>query len=102
MNEPDFQSAPAAARPRTATVLTLLAGAAAIFSYLGAYAMVSALLKAEMLKPWPPTHDPRPKWFIISFAILLSIFFLIGLIARNASDRQIRRIDEMEEESAEN
>jgi membrane associated rhomboid family serine protease len=99
MNEPDFESAPAAPRPRTATVLTLLAGAAAIFSYLGAYAMVSALLKAEMLKPWPPTHDPRPKWFIISFAILLCLFSLIGLAARFTSDRQLRRIDEMDESS---
>ena len=99
MNEPDFESAPAAPRPRTATVLAFLAAAAAIFSYLGAYAMVSALLKAEMLKPWPSGHDPRPKWFVISFAILLSIFLVLGLIARSASGRQLRRIDEMEESS---
>ncbi|HEY1628282.1 MAG TPA: hypothetical protein VGF52_00400 [Tepidisphaeraceae bacterium] len=101
MNEPDFQSAPTAPRPRTATVLAFLAAAAAIFSYLGAYAMVSALLKAEMLKPWPPTHDPRPKWFIISFAILSCAFFLIGVTARCSSGRQLRRIDEMEEGSSE-
>jgi hypothetical protein len=98
MNEPDFESAPAAPRPRTATVLGFLAAAAAIFSYLGAYAMVSALLKAEMLKPWPPTHDPRPKWFAISFAILLCLFFLVGMAARSSSGRQLRRIDEMDEE----
>jgi hypothetical protein len=100
MNEPDFESAPAAPRPRTATVLAFLAAAAAIFSYLGAYAMVSALLKAEMLKPWPPTHDPRPKWFVISFGILLCIFVVLCLAARCSSGRQIRRIDEMEEESS--
>jgi membrane associated rhomboid family serine protease len=97
MNEPDFQSAPTAPRPRTATVLAFLAAAAAIFSYLGAYAMVSALLKAEMLRPWPSGHDPRPKWFLTSFSILLSIFFMIGLIARQASNRQLHRIDEMED-----
>ncbi|HMB95246.1 MAG TPA: hypothetical protein VKK61_04330 [Tepidisphaeraceae bacterium] len=96
MNEPEFDSAPPMPRPRTTTVLALLAVTAAILSYLGAYAMANALVKAEMITPWPPGNDPRPRWFIIGFAILMGIFFTVGTLARSASGRYLRRIDEME------
>jgi len=97
MNEPQFTSAPLSARPRTTTVLALLAITAAIFSYLGAYAMANTLVAAEVLKPWPKDHDPRPKWFLIGFIILIALFFLIAASARYVSQRQLKQIDEMEE-----
>jgi H+/Cl- antiporter ClcA len=92
MNEPEFNAAPIA-QPRTTTVITLLTIAAVTFSYLIAYAMTSALLKAEILKPWPHDHDPRPKWFAMIFLILTGIFLTIGLIARFATRRQLNQID---------
>jgi hypothetical protein len=92
----DADIAPASPRPKTVTVLGLLVGIAAVFSYLGAYAFANALVSAEMLPAWSSGSDPRPRWFAVTFCILLGSFMLIGMIARFISGRQLRTIDDME------
>jgi hypothetical protein len=99
MNDVEFESAPAPSRPKTATVLGLLAVAAAVLSYLGAYAMPKALVAAEVLKPWPANQDPRPAWFAVGFVVLIVLFCLIGFLARLSSARHLRQIERMEQES---
>jgi hypothetical protein len=101
VNEVEFETAPMPERPKTATVLGLLALVAAVMSYLGSYAMANALVAADMIKSWPRDHDPRPKWFIIGFVILVSLFTGIGAAARHVSARHLRQIEAMESENAE-
>jgi len=86
-------------KPRTLTVLTLLAGAAATFAYLGAYAVANVLVTADILPAWPRDHDPRPRWFVSGFVTLLGLFMALATAARFLSDRQLRRIDEMSDGS---
>ena len=86
------------ARPRTTSVLALLAGAALIFSYLISYALTNALVAAELMHKWTPGHDPRPRRMMIGFACTMLVFTAVGGIARIISKRQLARIDEMEEE----
>lgn len=85
-------------KPRTTTVLGLLALTSLTFSYLGAYAVSGAMVSAEMIRPWPPGSDPRPKWLAIGFGLLLACFLCLGGVARCLSKRQLRRIDEMVQE----
>src|SRR5438477_485240 len=87
MNQLEFETAPAPQRPKTAVVVGLLAAVAATISYLASYAMANALVSAEVLKPWPSDHDPRPKWFVMGFVVLASAFLVIGVVARQMSAR---------------
>ena len=87
-------------KPKTATVLGLLALTSLTFSYLGAYAVSGAMVSAEMIRPWAPGSDPRPKWLAIGFGLLLTCFLCLGGVARCLSKRQLRRIDEMDEGEA--
>ena len=89
-----------AGKPRTATVLGLLALTSLTFSYLGAYAVSGALVSAEVIRAWPPGADPRPKWLAIGFCSLLASFVLLGGVARCLSRRQLRSIDAMDQEDA--
>ncbi|HVT88566.1 MAG TPA: hypothetical protein VHD56_06925 [Tepidisphaeraceae bacterium] len=98
MNEIEFETAPSPERPRTATVIGLLATTAAVLSYLGTYALSNALVAAEVLRPWPKDHDPRPIRFLIGFVVLIAIFSITGFVARFMSTRQMRQIEEMETE----
>jgi hypothetical protein len=100
MNEVEFESAPPPQRPRTATVLGLLVGAAAILSYLGAYAMANALVAAEVVKPWPREQDPRFRWFLVGFVVLVSLFAGLGAMFRFFGSRHLKQIDEMEQTDA--
>jgi hypothetical protein len=92
---PAFQTA----RPKTLTVVALLAGVALIFSYLIAYAMVNALVAAEVIKRWPAGSDPRFRWFIVTFGILMTVFLGIGALARHSTRRQMRRMEALEREA---
>jgi hypothetical protein len=89
-----------ATKPKTTTVLGLLALTSLTFSYLGAYAVSGAMVSAEMIRPWPPGSDPRPKWLMVGFGLLLSCFVCLGGVARCLSKRQLRRIDEMGQDEA--
>lgn len=83
-------------RPKTATVVSLLIGAALILSYLAAYAVTNALVAADVMSPWPRDRDPRPRWMGIGFFALMALFSAIGAVARLISRRQLHAIDEME------
>jgi hypothetical protein len=99
MDAIDVQESLDPPRPRTLTVLGLLATAALVLSYLGAYALANALLAAEMIAPWPAGNDPRPRWLVTGFVMLMGFFGAIALAARFFSTRQLRSIEAMEDES---
>ena len=90
-----------ASRPRTVTVLGFLVAAAAALSYLGSYALTNALLAQDILKPWAPGSDPRPRWLALGFVTLLGVFGLTGVAARVSSSRQLRSIDALADETEE-
>lgn len=99
MNDLEFESAPPVnERPKTATVVGLLIAAAMIISYLSSYAVANAMVAADVVKPWPADSDPRPKWFIIGFIILITLFGGIAMAARQLSALQMKKFDEMEKE----
>jgi hypothetical protein len=100
MNELEFQSAPPPSRPSTLTVVGLLSLAAATLSYLASYAIANAMVAADLLKAWPRDHDPRPRWFILGFGVLISVFLLAAAAARQSTARHLKRIEAMEEEEA--
>ena len=52
--EQSITELPAAPRPRTTSVLALLAAAALIFSYLLSYALTNALVAANLMQRWTP------------------------------------------------
>jgi hypothetical protein len=80
-------------RPNTLVVLGLLVLAAMILSYLVAYAVINALVAAEVMPPWQGQQDPRPRLFIGSFVALMSLFAFVGGAAKFLSSRHLRRID---------
>jgi hypothetical protein len=89
-------------KPRTVTVLGLLALTSLTFSYLGVYAVSGALVRANVLRPWPAEADPRLRWLAISFFVLLAGFGIIAALARYLSRRQLRQIDEMADDVPQN
>jgi hypothetical protein len=96
MEDLEFQSAPVE-RPRTITVIGVLVVTAATLSYLGAYAMANALVSADLIKAWPKDHDPRFKWFLVGFVMLITLFGGIGAMFRFFSKRHLKKIDEMDQ-----
>ena len=84
----------APARPRTMTVLGLLALTALTFSYLGSYAVYNALVVAKLADGWHGV-DPRPRWLITSFCVLMLLFMAVGELFRRLSKSDFRAIDEM-------
>jgi hypothetical protein len=80
-------------RTRTINVLILLAVAAMVFSYLGAYAITNALVSAGMLPRFAAEHDPRPLWMLMGFGALLVVFATFALLLRILSRRQLRSLD---------
>ena len=81
-------------------MLVVLIAAAAGFSYLGAYAVADALRTAEVIT-WPADADPRPRWMVFGFTTLLALFLAMSVVMRRVSKRQLRRIDELSEDTAE-
>jgi hypothetical protein len=84
---------PQARRPRTLSVLALLAATSLVFSYLGAYAVTDTLRAADIIKPWSVGHDPRPRWLLMSFCSLMGGFILLAGVLRFLGWRQLRRLD---------
>jgi hypothetical protein len=89
-----------APKPNTMTVLSLLVVAAATFSYLGAYAATNALANAEIIRPISHDHDPRLRWALSGFILLMIFFGLVALVSRIIGRRQVRRIDRMNDADA--
>src|SRR3954471_13590329 len=82
-------------RANTPTVLVMLCAAAVTFSYLWAYALTDALVKAGLLSPWQPGAAPRPGRMLSSFVLLTALFVTGATVARLVSRRQLNRIDHM-------
>lgn len=82
--------------PRTLSVLGLIALAAGVFSYLWAYCLTDALVAADVLKPIAPESDPRPRWLITCWFVLMVVFMVAGYLLQRVSARQLSSIDEME------
>jgi uncharacterized protein with von Willebrand factor type A (vWA) domain len=99
MHDSDADIVETEARPRTATVLVWLTSASMVISYLIAYAFMGALASADLIDRWARDADPRPRWLLITFTTMTGTLVLMWLVARHLSSRQLRRIDEMEEES---
>lgn len=77
------------------TVLALMATAALTFSYLGAYAVADTLVRADILSPWQPGPDPRPRWMCYGFLFCMSLSLMAAGLFLTASRRQLNRIDAM-------
>lgn len=95
---PEERDLEAATRPKTVSVLIVLMFAAISISYLAAYAAPSALVSADVLAPWPSYADPRPRWMVTSFTLLMGSFVIIGILFRLLGKLQIRQIDAMAED----
>jgi hypothetical protein len=81
--------------PRTRNVLAMLALMAVTFSYLGAYAVPTALVAEQVMSPWPREHDPRPRWLLIGFCVTMLVLMTAGEALRRLSRNEFRRIDAM-------
>jgi TRAP-type C4-dicarboxylate transport system permease small subunit len=93
-----FEASVLPQKPKTATVLALLLTAAATLSYLGAYAISTALVQADIIRQWSSEEDPRPRWMCSGFVALCGIFAFFAIIARILSQRQLQRLDAIAEE----
>ena len=82
-------------RPPTVVVVALLTVVVLLFSYLGAYSVAGALVNADLLNPWPPGDDPRPKWLVMSFLTVILVFAATGVLMRFASCRSLRDLDRL-------
>jgi hypothetical protein len=91
----DFESAN---RPHTLSVLVVLMFAAITISYVFAYGASGALVSANILPPWPAYDDPRPRWMVTSFVLLLGSFTLITMFFRMLGRVSMRRIDSIVDE----
>lgn len=82
-------------KPSTVTVLLLLMSMAAVFSYLGAYALRDALIRSNMIHPTAGARDTRLFWAIATFTAQMVGFLGVAIFMRFLSWRQFRRIDQM-------
>jgi hypothetical protein len=82
-------------RPNTAMVLLLILAAAMVFSYLSAYAVMNALAANGVISPINHDADPRPRWMLIIFIGLVSVFLILAGVFRFASNRQMSQIDRL-------
>ena len=98
MAEETIQDPLSPSPPRTFTVVGTLVGVALVASYLFAYALTNALVAADVVSRWQPGHDPRPARMCIGFVGMMVVFTIIAGVAQWMSRRQLKRIDEMEEE----
>ena len=85
-----------APRPKTLVVMGVLAATALTFSFLGSYAVYNALVSAGVVQQYTG-KDPRPKWLVIGFCVLMVIFIGVGEFFRFLSKRQFKAIDAMAE-----
>ena len=96
--EPEMVPADDPRKPRTAVVLAIVLAAALAASYLAAFAGTSALIAADLLPPFPRGQDPRPRWMMLLFSGLLTVFVFGSITIRWLSRRQLSSIDAMNEE----
>jgi hypothetical protein len=80
---------------RTILVLILLVLAAAVFSYLWAYALGDAMVAGHLSAPVESGPDMRPGEMEHAFIVIMSVLLLGAAFLKWSSGRQIRRIDAM-------
>jgi hypothetical protein len=95
MMEQDTIAAAGPRPPRTLTVLGFLALTALTFSYLGSYAVTNALVSEHMIQPFSRANDPRPRWLITGFCVLMLVFMVGGELLRRWGRSDFKAIDEM-------
>jgi hypothetical protein len=83
-----------APRPKILFVMGVLAAVALTFSFLGSYAVYNALVSAGVVQQFTG-KDPRPKWLVIGFCVLMVLFVGIAEFFRFLSRRQFKAIDAM-------
>src|SRR5688500_7224731 len=81
--------------PRKLTVLGFLALTALTFSYLGSYAVTNALVAEHVIQPWTRANDPRPRWLITGFCVLMLVFMVGGELLKRWGRSDFKAIDEM-------
>ena len=81
-------------RPKILFVMGVLAAVALTFSFLGSYAVYNALVSAGVLQQFEG-KDPRPRWLMIGFGVLMVLFIGIAEFFRFLSKRQFKKIDAM-------
>lgn len=91
----DWVEQTSSGKSKTLLVLATLTGAALLISWLWAYALTAALLKAELITPWPAGQDPRFSSMSRVFLGLLAGFVLFSACVRFLSRRQLKKIDAM-------
>jgi hypothetical protein len=74
-------------KPQKHNIAIAMVVAATTFSYLGCFASVSMLQRYELMAPFPPGTDPRPRWFLVSFGSLAALFLGIAGLFRLLSKR---------------
>lgn len=86
-------------KPHTYSIALAMIVGAATFSYLGCVALIGALQKQGVIDPFPKGHDPRLRWFLLSFAALTAlcfgIFGLVRLLGHRKLDEDELPIDEV-------
>ena len=89
------ENVPASTLGKSLAVVVLLLIAAAVLSYLWAYALNDALVAGHFAMSLNSDNDPRPGQMETAFAVILSVLFLTAGLLKWTSSRQIRRIDAM-------
>ena len=80
-------------KPHTYSIALAMIVGAATFSYLGCVALIGALQKQGVIDPFPKGHDPRLRWFLLSFAALTAIGFGIYGLVRVLGHRKLDEED---------
>jgi hypothetical protein len=87
-------------KPNSVLVVALVTGAAALFSWLGCYAIVGVLQANEVISVYSSHNDPRLRWFFQSFSVLLATFSSMALLLHLWTRRQMQYMDVLEHEEA--
>ena len=82
--------------PPLPMILGLLAGAVALFSYLGAYAISAMLIEAQMVAAWPPEADPRPRWMAGIAAGLTLVLGAVAVLLRASTGKTMDHLGRLE------
>ncbi len=85
-------------KPKTATVLALLFTAAVTLSYLGAYAISTALVQADIIRGWSYEDDPRPRWMITGVITYVRRLLVPRRGLACSASAQLQRLDALADE----
>ena len=81
--------------PRKLAVLGLLGLTSLTFSYLGSYAVANVLVSEHIIQPWSRANDPRPRWLITAFCVLMLTLMVGAELLRRWGRSDFKAIDDM-------